>query len=358
MTKAIILTLSLPVAAVAQMERYKDESAYLERVSELGYEVLQEDFEGDAWHLARSDYPDNHYLSSVTSKGVTWSSAGQELWRHPGKTALISTNQNWGRGGSWGIFDNYLASSLCIEVPQPIHGVGLWVNTNPDGEDVGFLFRGRDNAADPGYVMVGYGAMYPGDIHPVGHAFVGIIDPAGFDSVTVTGTLEVNEEGQLEGGTVFGADDFAFAVPLGFHEQPFERWLRQYFSAEELADATLRPTLWGALADADVDGLPNELEFALGTHPRNGGDGAGAVALGVEQVGDARLLALTFLRRKDDPLLNIVAETSYDLLHWNSDGMESVRNEDLGSSYERVTMRERLDAARRTTLFGRVRISR
>jgi hypothetical protein len=209
----VATTLFVPLRdARADVERYKDEGAYLARLAELDLLTVQEGFEGSAWDGVRSNYPTQNFTDSIISQGITWESAGNDLWAYPTTTALISTNNNWSRSGAWGIYDNFLASTLRISSPNLIHGVGLWVDTNPDGQDVGFLFEDRGTANDPGYVLPGYGAMYPGDIHPFGHGFIGFVDPAGFNSVVVVGTLEVNEEGQLEGGTVYGADDFTIGV--------------------------------------------------------------------------------------------------------------------------------------------------
>ncbi|MFA7236196.1 MAG: hypothetical protein WC058_04960 [Phycisphaeraceae bacterium] len=130
----------------------------------------------------------------------------------------MTTNYNWARSGLWGLFEDHRGDPyptvFRISSAIPIYAVGGWFDTNPDYQSVGFLFEDRTTADDPGYVLPGYGAMYPGDAPSVGgHAFVGIVDPAGFTSIIVTGTLEVNEEGVLGGGNfVFGSDDFTIGV--------------------------------------------------------------------------------------------------------------------------------------------------
>ncbi|WPJ95191.1 sulfatase-like hydrolase/transferase [Coraliomargarita algicola] len=57
-------------------------------------------------------------------------------------------------------------------------------------------------------------------------------------------------------------------APEGVAGVRFEDWQRVYFTSEELSDAALEATLWGALADPDGDGRVNKLEFGLGGHPR------------------------------------------------------------------------------------------
>ncbi|QDS97660.1 hypothetical protein HG15A2_09240 [Adhaeretor mobilis] len=56
--------------------------------------------------------------------------------------------------------------------------------------------------------------MYPGDHPSFGHEFIGCVDPDGFNSVVFVGTLELNEEGRLEGGAIYGAADFTLAIAL------------------------------------------------------------------------------------------------------------------------------------------------
>ena len=44
-------------------------------------------------------------------------------------------------------------------------------------------------------------------------------------------------------------------------------WRGQYFSADDLANPAKEESLWGAEADPDGDGVPNLVEYALGTSP-------------------------------------------------------------------------------------------
>lgn len=356
---AAVLLGAFALPAAAAVERYKVESEYLARLAELGYENLQEDFEGSDWDGVRSNYPIQNYAAFVTSKRITWASAGQDLWTYPGTVALISTNQNWARTG-WGIFDNYLASTKRITAPEPIYGIGFWVKTNPGGQDIGILFEDRTTATEPGYVLPGYGAMYPGDIHPFGHGFVGFVDPDGFNEVIVTGTLEVNEEGQLEGGTVFGADDFTFAVAPGFQLTPLENWRIAHFSAPDLADPAKEATVWGNGADPDGDGLNNDGEFGLGTNPRDARDGDGGVIPGTVYESGQVLLKITYRSRNDDSGLTINAAVSGNLSSWNfGPGVLSVLSAiDQGDGYDIVTVVEIPAVTPRSRSFGRIFVTR
>lgn len=224
-TSLLLATLIIVVAVAgseAAVERYKNEAGFLARLAELGYDPLVEGFESSDWDSVRTTgINDINSLPSVTSQRLTWEAAGLDLWSYPtSKTHGITTNLNWAHSGQWGIFEDHVGdpipTTIRVRAPEPIYGIGGWFDTNPDLNDVGFLFELASTAQDPGYVLPGIGAMYPGDNAGVGHNFNGLIFTDGFTDVVLTGVLEVNEENQLEGGTIFGADDFTFVVPPDF----------------------------------------------------------------------------------------------------------------------------------------------
>lgn len=64
---------------------------------------------------------------------------------------------------------------------------------------------------------------------------------------------------------------------LTFAVGTFARWQATWFDAAELDD----PAISSAAADADADGWSNLLEYAFGTHPRDGGSAAQAPGLGM-----------------------------------------------------------------------------
>lgn len=331
-----ILVLAATIPALAAVERYKDEAAYLARIAQLGHDALTEGLEGADWDGVRSNDATQNWSASITTQGLTWDSAAQDLWG--GGAALITTNANWARSGSWGLYDNYLPSSIRVTSSTPIHGIGFWINTNPDLDDVGILFPNRTTANSPGYVLDGFGAMYPGDIAPVGHAFIGFIDPDGFTEVIVTGVLQVNEENQLEGAVVYGVDDFTFAMPAA---TPLEVWRREHFSQTDLDDLLKEPTLWGTTADPDHDGLINDGEFALGGNPNDPTDGDGGIVSALEESGGQALITLSFLSRSDDPDLTVTPELSPDLAVWSRGAgvFETLSSVDQGNGYHQMMVR-------------------
>ena len=209
--------------ASAQVERFKDEGLFLARIAELQtqiapLDVVHEGCESTAWDGVRSTFVDPNAAPTIDSQGLTWAAAAAQLWGNPwGYPAPgMTTNTNWARSGNWGMYEFHSGSgyptTIRLTAPRTMYAFGIWINTNPDGVDTGFLFEDRTTANDPGYVLPGIGAMYPGDNPGSGHTFIGIVDPAGFDDVILTGTLEVNEKGFLEGGAIYGADDAIVAI--------------------------------------------------------------------------------------------------------------------------------------------------
>lgn len=343
----------------AAVERYKDESLYLARLAELGYVGLQEDFEGSAWDGIRATIANPAYAASITNKQLQWDSISGSLYPYQCNPTLLATNTNWARSG-YGIYDNCIATTLRVIAPEPIFGIGFWVDTNPDGQDVGILFPGRSAVNEPGYLVSGHGAMYPGDIHPVGHSFVGFIDPGGFTEVVITGTLELNEESQLEGATTYGADDFTFAVDSEFLPTPLEAWRAAHFAEVDLVNPAKETSVWGNGADPDRDGLINEAEFALGTGPNDPSDGDGGVVAGVVHEAGHPLLTLTFQRRNDDPDLSVSPQRSDDGTAWSSGPaqFQTTFALDQGNGYDLVTVKERAATAPRPNSLARLLITR
>ncbi|MEQ8667766.1 MAG: hypothetical protein RIC12_01255 [Pirellulales bacterium] len=222
---AVLLCVTV-VPAQGAVERYKNEAEYIDRLAELGYTALHEGFESSDWDEVRTVNLDFQSLPSVDSQGLTWESAGRDVWPYPFSTRVygVTTNSNWARSGDWGIFEDHkgdpIPTTIRVHSPTPIYGIGGWFNTNPDGLDFGFLFEDATSAEDPGWFLPGYGAMYPGDNSGSGHNFAGLIFTEGFTDVVLTGVLRINEENQLEGGAIYGADDFTFAVPIDFVPEP------------------------------------------------------------------------------------------------------------------------------------------
>jgi len=169
--------------ARGQAFEYEDEALFLQDLASMGYEALVEDFEGPAWDDYRTTNPfDPQAAPQVTSQGLTWS--GND-W--------ITTNTNWGRIGSWGVFTASIIGgwpeSFVIDADRTLYGAGGWINSNPDfGADMGIVIGGEVVAER----IIG-----------AGHQFIGVIAPGGFATVEFL---------DLEGQAAIGADDFTFGV--------------------------------------------------------------------------------------------------------------------------------------------------
>ncbi len=103
-------------------------------------------------------------------------------------------------------------------------------------------------------------------------------------------------------GTVTTFDD----VIVTRNDSPIEDWLTNVFG-----DSATDPQIAGDLADHDMDNLPTLLEYALGLDP-NTPDGMNLV---IEHKGG--VTEVTYERRKVATDVNIVLETSSDLVNWS-----------------------------------------
>ncbi len=148
---------------------------------------------------------------------------------------------------------------------------------------------------------------------------------------------------------VFGSSTATgFATSAGSPQQGFAAWI-----AAQLGNGALAEDLLPA-ADADRDGLPNLLEYALGSAAN---DGSSRAALELLKVEDS--FVVQYLRRTDDAALAISCETTEDPAapQWNTLGTPlSVAADQVGvpAGYERV--RQALPAAG-ACLFARLRAS-
>ncbi|MFG0283480.1 MAG: hypothetical protein ACF8R7_03575 [Phycisphaerales bacterium JB039] len=180
---APLLAATVASPASAQIQEYENEADYLAAIGSLGFGALVEDFEGAAWDDYRTINPfDPKAAPAVTSQGMRWS--GND-W--------ITTNTNWGIGGSWGAFTISMTGgwpeSFLIESGRTLFGAGGWFNSNPDfGAHIGIMVDG---------VVVADRKI------GIGHQFIGVIVPAGFTEVTF---IDIEEQAAI------GADNFTFAV--------------------------------------------------------------------------------------------------------------------------------------------------
>lgn len=101
----------------------------------------------------------------------------------------------------------------------------------------------------------------------------------------------------------------ALIAPLPPPLSAWEQWRRTHFTSAEIDD----PSLSGATADADADGLANALEFALARDPRSP-EASTPFALAVDA---GQRLTLSF-ERHAFPEITYAVEASSDLATWST----------------------------------------
>lgn len=185
-----------------------------------------------------------------------------------------------------------------------------------------------------------------------------------WDSTTVadgahTVEFKTNDNSDTDEG-VFWTASITVQVQNAAPPTPLESWQSLYFTEADLNDPTKESTVWGTTADMDRDGLTNDGEFALGTHPGDPTDGDGGITYEVTRELGVPVLNLSFLRRNDDPDLTIVAKISGDLNSWTASpaALQTISVIDQGNGYEEVTLREIPPPVARRSTFGRVEITR
>lgn len=119
--------------------------------------------------------------------------------------------------------------------------------------------------------------------------------------------------GRLEGEFAYvGAMEILVSAPAP--SSGVEEWRGGHFSPEELGDPELESTLWGNEADPDGDGLPNLVEYAMGTNPRAVDLGKFDAILETGEEGD--LFTLLYSRDLSATAVNCWVEGSSNLTDW------------------------------------------
>lgn len=189
-----------------------EESAYLAKLTELGFGTFQEGFEDDlAWGSTRE--PDTD--PSVTRMGIRWQTNHPE----PPASNEITTGSGPARTGLWGVFDpnhGYATGTPtecdinsppdhCLfhdgftgtrEAGQtPLHGVGGFIDGSLS-PNVSIILDGT--------TQIGFGQLAVG-----GHQFLGAIDTGGFMEFRYQ-----EEDGKVGQERFIFGDDFTFGTSL------------------------------------------------------------------------------------------------------------------------------------------------
>ena len=144
-------------------------------------------------------------------------------------------------------------------------------------------------------------------------SFSVISEPAILDGnvLTLTGLGTVTVRASQAGNDAFNP---ATEVEQSFEvHRAFDNWLMAHFTEAEL----LEPAISGGGADPDMDGLPNDVEYALGLNPQAPSSlFTGDHSLSINEAGDS--LVLRFSRNPDAFDATIAIEESFDLAFWTS----------------------------------------
>jgi hypothetical protein len=118
-------------------------------------------------------------------------------------------------------------------------------------------------------------------------------------------------------------------------------WRALHFSAADLADPALEPTLWGDAADPDADGLPNLIEMATGSLPGDPASRAMPTASWWTDPSDGeRYLVLTCRLHVDLSGVTVAAEASGDLLSWEGPLPAVSEPSPAGGDFVEITFRD------------------
>jgi len=169
----------------------------------------------------------------------------------------------------------------------------------------------RSNPTLPFYsVIANSSASNLGSVSGGGSFFSG-------DTATVTatsGTSAVFVKWLENGAGVSGSSNYTFPVTAnrnlvaGFQPLNYSAWTATHFTVSEQSD----PSVSGALADPDGDGIVNLIEYASNLDPKN------RDSLPSQTGVENGFLTLTYARNKNASDLVFSPEVSSDLINWNS----------------------------------------
>ena len=105
---------------------------------------------------------------------------------------------------------------------------------------------------------------------------------------------------------------------------PYELWRMNNFSPADLGDPASESTIWGDLADPDMDGLINLLEYALAGDPNI--PDAGTVMPQLTRSGN--VLTLSYTMHRSDLAYQVLTNTVLQGQAWSATGVSQVPDPD------------------------------
>jgi hypothetical protein len=146
---------------------------------------------------------------------------------------------------------------------------------------------------------------------PNGFLYIGRPNLAGADTLFVS----INDNGNTGLG---GAKTASQNIPIQVSGDTLDAWRNRHFSEHDLTDTNKEATIWGDLADPDLDGRNNLIEFALGLDPLNREPSTAGISSDIVAINGSTYLTLTFKQRKNEPLLQYLPQVSSDKQNWTS----------------------------------------
>lgn len=177
-----------------------------------------------------------------------------------------------------------------------------------------------------------------GDIRNVltatGLRYHGNTDFQGTETLTIT----ANDQGATGAG---GPQSATISPTFSVAFTSFTGWQFTRFDAAERAN----PAVSGPYGHGDRDGVPNLVEYGLGSDPRSDSSGPQNVIEPIQvQAGPSSYPAIRFRRRISDPTLAIVVEVATTLTDWQSGTGHTVEENitPIDADFEMVTVRSTL----------------
>jgi hypothetical protein len=131
------------------------------------------------------------------------------------------------------------------------------------------------------------------------------------------------------------------------HSNDYESWIQPYFTESELGD----PLVSGALADANGDGYPNLMHYALGVSPKLSLSGA------LANVGtNDGVVSLQFDRLTNTPDISLTVQVSTDMEEWSTLAVLA-NSESQGNELETVSYHSPGSISTESRQFLRVRVT-
>jgi len=184
-----------------------------------------------------------------------------------------------------------------------------------------------------------------------GLTYTGPLNFVGSDTLLVT----VNDNGNTgTGGPLLSAAQIAVNVT----GSSLDSWKMAFFSYTDLSDPAKAATVWDDKADPDGDGMDNLFEYAVGLNPTNREAMDANVSSTLIDVSGTKYSGLSYVRRKNQTLIQYIPEVSADKVAWTS-GSAAVRENSvvsLDSTFERVNCQDLTPISAGSPRFIRLRV--